>query len=100
MNTDSKNKPKGLTPTLKSHITGVFLKEKDGRFTAFFSEIPEATAQGDTVEEAEQNLFEILPEVLELKNEIANEEKVISGLSQDSIIRKSYNFELSNHAVR
>lgn len=92
-----KNQKGNLATMLKSQITGIFLKEKDGRFTAFFSEIPEATAQGDTVEEAERNLFGILPDVLELKNEIANEEKAISGISQDSIIRKSYNFEVSNY---
>lgn len=94
------NNSKASLPKVKSHITGVFVKESDGRFTAFFSEIPEATSQGDTMEEAEQNLFNILPDVLEFKNDINNEEKIINGHSEGSVMRKSYNFELSNYATR
>ncbi len=94
------NNKQGFLPMVKSHLTGVFVKEHDGRFTAFFSEIPEATAQGDTMEEAEVNLFNILPDVLEFKNDITNEEKIINGMSEESIQRKSYNFQLGSYATR
>jgi len=79
----------------QSTLTGVFIKETDGRFTAFFSEIPEANAQGEDFEEAERNLIEILPDVLEFKNELNEEYKIINGIPNELITRKSYNFQLS-----
>lgn len=85
-------------PKVKSHITGIYIKEKDGRFTAFFSEIPEATAQGDSMEDAEKALFSILPDVLEFKNELHKEDGILNT-ANSSITRKSYNFELSNYKI-
>lgn len=92
------NKQNSL-PDVKSHLTGIFIKEKDGRFTAFFSEIPEATSQGASMEEAEKSLFNILPEILELKNEIQKEEGLLNMANNADITRKSYNLQLSNYKI-
>lgn len=85
------NKPmankKGIT------LTAMFIQDQeDGRFGAFFLEIPGATAQGETQQEAEDNLFRILPMLLKVKNKANKEDTLIEGLAQSTTTR-SYNFE-------
>jgi len=74
-------------------LTGVFFKDKsDGRVGSFFLEIPGVVAQGETKEEAEDNLFKVLPMMLE---DIAEENKVQSLIDGDSnfLESKSYHFQ-------
>lgn len=81
-----------MTPEkAKISITGVFLKSADGGFMAYLSEIPEVATEGETVEEAEKNLIKILPDVLEVKNEIIEEQRVIHGHAG---ITKKFEFQL------
>jgi predicted RNase H-like HicB family nuclease len=81
-----------MTPEkAKISITGVFLESADGGFMAYLSEIPEVATEGDTIEEAEQNLFNILPDVLEVRNEIIAEQRVIHGQTG---ITKKFEFQL------
>lgn len=73
------------------NLTGTYVEDKEtGFFTGFFSEFPEAISQGKTFEEVEENLFNILPMVLEVKHEIANEDSLISN---HETITKSYKFQ-------
>jgi predicted RNase H-like HicB family nuclease len=54
----------------KLSLTGIFVQDKlDNGFTAFFAEFPEAVAEGDDQKEAEQNLFNSLITILDVKKE-------------------------------
>lgn len=82
-----------MTPEkAKISITGVFLESADGGFMAYLSEIPEVATEGDSIEEAERNLFHMLPDVLEVKNEIIEEQRIIHG--QSAGITKKFEFQL------
>lgn len=74
-------------------LTGIFIHDNiDGRYTGFFSELPEAVSQGETLEEAETNLFNILPSVMEVMNKANQEQAAINGDSV-KMITKSYKFQ-------
>lgn len=46
-------------------LTAIFVEDnKTGGYTAFFKEIPEIVAQGNTIDEAEEMMFRLLPMVL------------------------------------
>lgn len=47
---------------LKLH--GIIIESQQGGFTGYFSEFPEAIAEGETENEVQKNLFEALKEVL------------------------------------
>jgi predicted RNase H-like HicB family nuclease len=73
-------------------LTGIFIQDKiDGRYTAFFSELPEAVSQGESIEEAEENLFNILPSVMEVMNKANQEEALING-DEAKMTKRSYKF--------
>ena len=74
-------------------LTGIFLHDKkDGRYTAFFSEVPEAVSQGETIEEAEKNLFDVLPMVMEVKNKSNQEDAMIDGVGVE-VSQRTYKFQ-------
>jgi predicted RNase H-like HicB family nuclease len=72
-------------------LTGVFIKDDDNNFTGFFSEFPEAVSQGDSFEEAEKKLFEVLPDILELKKKMS-EEDIPEGEIKN-VFKKAYSFQ-------
>lgn len=56
-------------------LTAAFVRAPEGGYTAFVEEIPGAISQGETIEEARENLTDALRMVLECNREIAREEE-------------------------
>lgn len=54
-------------------LTAVFVPAPEGGFTAFVEEIPGAISEGETIEEARENLSDALRMVLECNRELARE---------------------------
>jgi len=54
-------------------LTAVFVSAPEGGFTAFVEEIPGAISEGETIEEARENLTDALRMVLECNRELARE---------------------------
>lgn len=52
-------------------LTAVFIPAKEGGYTAVIEEIPGAISEGETIEEARENLTDALRMVLECNREIA-----------------------------
>lgn len=75
-------------------LTAVFIRDEDNNFTGFFSEFPEAVSQGKTIPEAEKRLFDVLPDIIELKKEMAEEDiqKEVFG----KVTKISYSYELAD----
>lgn len=55
-------------------LHAIYLKAKEGGFTGYFSEFPEAIAEGETEKEVETNLFEALKLIFEYRREQSIEE--------------------------
>lgn len=74
------------------NLTGILIKDKGERgFTAYFAEFPEAIADGDTVNEAQQNLLDSFKLMLDTRRlESYNEDKLVGG-----IIQQNFEFELA-----
>lgn len=58
---------------MTNEFTAVFQKDKDG-YTAFVEELPGANTQGDTLEEARENLREAIQLILEVNRESMREQ--------------------------
>ncbi len=54
----------------KINLTSVFEKAQEGGYIAYIEEIPGVNTQGETLEEAKENLFEALELVLEVNREV------------------------------
>jgi predicted RNase H-like HicB family nuclease len=54
-------------------LTAVYVQVPEGGFVAFVEELPGANTQGDTLEEARQNLREAVEMVLQANREISEE---------------------------
>lgn len=65
-------------------LTAIFMKVPEG-YIAFVEELPGANTQGDTLEEARENLREAVELVLEANRELA--EKSLTG---QSVIRELF----------
>lgn len=65
-------------------LTAVFMQVPEG-YIAFVEELPGANTQGDTLEEARENLREAVELVLEANRELA--EKSLGG---QAVIRESF----------
>lgn len=55
-------------------LTAVFRKEPEGGYSAFTEELPGANTQGETLEEARDNLREAVQLVLESRRALLNED--------------------------
>ena len=55
-------------------LTAVFISAKEGGYTCWFEEIPEAISEGGTLEEAKTNLLQALDIVLEYRREKVEKE--------------------------
>jgi predicted RNase H-like HicB family nuclease len=74
-------------------FTGVFIKRKQGDgFMAYLKELPAVATEGQTVEEAADNLMALLPEVWKMNKEIANEQKIINGEDNEQFLTKNFPF--------
>jgi predicted RNase H-like HicB family nuclease len=59
-------------------LTAVFVEEPDGGYSAFIEEIPGVNTQGETIEEARENLQDALFMVLESNKALA-EKNILQG---------------------
>jgi predicted RNase H-like HicB family nuclease len=60
-------------------LTAVFIPAPEGGYSAFVEEIPGAISEGETIEEARENLADALRMVIECNREIARK-----GLGSDA----------------
>lgn len=68
---------------MKNDFTAVYQEAEEGGYVAFVEELPGAITQGETLEEARQNLAEAIQLVLE-----ANREQNRLELADGQIIRE------------
>lgn len=54
-------------------LTAVFVKVPEGGYAAFVEELPGANTQGETLEEARENLREAVSLIVEANREIAEQ---------------------------
>ena len=59
-------------------FTAVFVEDPQGGYSAYIEEIPGANSQGETLEEAKENLKEALQMVLET-NKILSQKNILKG---------------------
>jgi predicted RNase H-like HicB family nuclease len=64
-------------------FTAVFEEADEGGYVAFVEEVPGAISQGETLEEARENLKEALELMLEV-----NREKTLDGVDESRIVRE------------
>lgn len=76
---------------LPIELTAVFMELEDKTVFGFFSQIPETAIGGDSVEEVERKLFNVLNDVLEIKDEIAEED--YPSYNAKKIHKKVYTFQ-------
>jgi predicted RNase H-like HicB family nuclease len=71
----------------KMEFTAIIEKSDDGYFVGQVQEVPEAIAQGNTIEELNDNLLDALQLVLDYKRE-----ETINSYKGRQIIRRKLNF--------
>jgi predicted RNase H-like HicB family nuclease len=64
-------------------FTAVFERAEEGGYAAFVEELPGAISQGDTLEEARENLREAIQLMLDV-----NREKALDGVDEWRVIRE------------
>jgi predicted RNase H-like HicB family nuclease len=65
-------------------FTAVFEEAEEGGYTAFVEELPGAISQGETLEEARENLKEAIELILEV-----NRENALEGVEEAHIVRET-----------
>jgi predicted RNase H-like HicB family nuclease len=65
-------------------FTAVFEPAEEGGFVAFVEEVPGAISQGETLEEARENLKEALALMLEV-----NRENALEGVDESRVVRET-----------
>lgn len=80
-----------MNQRLPIELTGFFIKDPSNRFTGFFSQFPEAISQGESIEEAETNLFKVLPDIISLKEKMSEED--LPQTKPENIFKKSYSYQ-------
>ena len=60
-------------------FTAVFIEVPEGGYSAYIEEIPGANSQGETLEEAKENIIEALHLVLET-NKILSQKNISKGI--------------------
>jgi predicted RNase H-like HicB family nuclease len=65
-------------------FTAVFEEAEEGGYTAFVEELPGAISQGETLEQARENLKEAIQLVLD-----ANRELAMRGVDETHLIRET-----------
>jgi predicted RNase H-like HicB family nuclease len=64
-------------------FTAVYEPAEEGGYVAFVEEVPGAISQGETLDEARENLKEALALMLEV-----NREKALDGVDESQIVRE------------
>ena len=76
-----------MTPN-SFQLTGIFVKDpNDNGFTAFFAQLPNIIAEGDTEEEATNNLIQTVQTVFEHQRK--------SDFQPNSVITKQFNLSIA-----
>jgi predicted RNase H-like HicB family nuclease len=65
-------------------FTAVFERADEGGYVAFVEEVPGAISQGETLDEARENLREALALILEV-----NRENALDGVNESRIVRET-----------
>jgi predicted RNase H-like HicB family nuclease len=65
-------------------FTAVFEPAEEGGYVAFVEEVPGAISQGETLEEARENLKEALALMLEV-----NRENALEGVDESRVVRET-----------
>lgn len=65
-------------------FTAIFIKAQEGGYAAFVEELPGANTQGETLEEARQNLVEAVQLILEANRQMAEE-----SIAGENVIRET-----------
>ena len=73
----------------KLNINMVFEEAKEGGYIAFIEEIPGVNTQGETLQEAKENLMDALNLTLDFHRERSRK---LTGKKRKGIIRESYEF--------
>lgn len=63
-------------------LTAVFIPEAEGGYSCFVEEVPAAISQGETLEEAKQNLEEALRLVIECQRELIDRDLAPGAIRQ------------------
>lgn len=66
-----------MTNNLK--LRGIIVESQQGGYMGYFSEFPEAVAEGDTTEEVKENMIIALNEVLAYKSEQNTSQEGVSS---------------------
>jgi predicted RNase H-like HicB family nuclease len=69
-------------------FTAVFEEAEEGGYVAFVEEVPGAISQGETLDEARENLKEALAIMLEI-----NRENALAGVNERRIVRESIDIQ-------
>lgn len=64
-------------------FTAVFEEAEEGGYVAFVEELPGAITQGETLEEARENLKDAIALMLEV-----NRERALEGIDEEHVIRE------------
>ncbi len=72
---------------MEAHVkfTAVFEPVAEGGYTAYVEEIPGVNTQGETLEEARENLREALEMVLDVRRELAEEQQAGRSVIREAI---------------
>lgn len=68
----------------KIKITAVFEEADEGGYIAYIEEIPGVNTQGETLEEAKENLYDALELVFEVNREISQRESLKKKVIKES----------------
>ena len=64
-------------------FTAVFEKADEGGYCVFVEELPGANSQGETIEEARENIKDAIALILEV-----NRERTLKGIDESRVIRE------------
>ena len=67
-------------------LTAVYMQVPEGGYVAFVEELPGANTQGETIEEARENLKEVVELVLEANRELAEQALVGQEVTREPFI--------------
>lgn len=72
---------------MRAHVkfTAVFELAAEGGYVAYIEEIPGVNTQGETLEEARENLREALELVLEVRRELAEQQQAGRAVIREAI---------------
>ncbi|HEY0159428.1 MAG TPA: type II toxin-antitoxin system HicB family antitoxin [Thermoanaerobaculia bacterium] len=71
---------------MSHEFTAVFEEAPEGGYTAFVQELPGAISQGETIDEARENLREAIQLILEANRELAMRDVDEARVTRETIV--------------